>query len=68
VTKILAIDLGNRKSVACDYQCETGVHEFVSVATTPISIRALVEKRRPDRVVIEWQGDPITDALKAPVG
>lgn len=53
MTKILAIDLGNRKSVACDYQRETGVHEFVSVTTTPTSIRALIEKRRPDRVVIE---------------
>jgi transposase len=51
--KIVAIDLGKQKSVACDYCREDGTYEFVTVPTTADSFRALVERRRPDRVVIE---------------
>lgn len=51
--KILAIDLGKTKSVACDYRCEDGIHEFVTVPTTPDAFHELLLSRRPDRVVIE---------------
>jgi transposase len=51
--RILAIDLGKVKSVACDYRSETGEHEFETVRTTPAILEDLLRRRRPDRVVIE---------------
>ena len=33
--KILAIDLGKMKSVACDYESETAAHRFETVRTEP---------------------------------
>jgi transposase len=51
--KILAIDLGDTKSVACDYEAMTGKHQFETVPTTAQAIHDLVAKRGPDRVVIE---------------
>lgn len=51
--RILAIDLGKGKSVACDYDRESGKHEFCTVSTTPQMFRELIEKRRPARIVIE---------------
>ena len=38
---ILAVDLGKVKSVACDYQSETGKHEFETVRTEPAILEAL---------------------------
>src|SRR5690606_10471786 len=51
--KILAIDLGKFKSVACVYQSSTGEHSFVTVATKPGDIHGLLTTHRPQRVVIE---------------
>lgn len=51
--KILALDLGKFKSVACDYEAETGKHRFRSVATTPQALHDLIVDHEPDRVVIE---------------
>ena len=51
--KILALDLGKYKTVACDYQAETAEHSFATVATTPKGLHDLIVDREPDRVVIE---------------
>ncbi len=61
--KILAVDLGKVKSVACDYESPTGSHEFETVWTSPVILADLFRRRRPDRVVIEvgWSAGWITD-------
>ena len=51
--KILAVDLGKMKSVACDFESETSEHVFETVRTTPLALEELFVARRPDRVVIE---------------
>jgi transposase len=51
--KILAVDLGKVKSVACDYRSQTGEHEFETVRTVPAILEDLFRRRCPDRVVIE---------------
>lgn len=51
--KILAIDLGKMKSVACDYESETAAHRFETVRTEPAILEDLLRRLRPDRVVIE---------------
>ena len=51
--KILAIDLGKFKSVACRYFTETGKAEFLTVLTHVIEFEQLLRKERPDLVVIE---------------
>jgi len=51
--KILAIDLGKVKSVACDYESQTAVHRFETVRTEPAILEDLFRRRGPDRVVIE---------------
>ena len=51
--KILAVDLGKMKSVACDYASETGEHTFETCRTTPEALEELFVRRCPDRVVIE---------------
>jgi len=51
--KILAVDLGKVKSVACDFVSETGEHVFETVRTEPAILEDLFRRRRPDRVVIE---------------
>lgn len=51
--KILALDLGKYKTVGCDYERETGVHQFKSSFTTPAALGKLVAEVKPDRVVIE---------------
>ena len=61
--KILALDLGKYKTVACDYVAETGQHSFATIATNPKALHDLIVDREPDRVVIEicsiagWVGD-----------
>ncbi|HEY6242712.1 MAG TPA: IS110 family transposase, partial [Pyrinomonadaceae bacterium] len=56
-------DLGKFKSVACDYEAESGRHRFATVLTTPKALHDLIVDREPDRVVIEscsiagWVGD-----------
>ncbi|MBI1348019.1 IS110 family transposase [bacterium] len=51
--RILAIDLGKEKSVACDYLREDGTYEFVTVPTSPDRFRELLSSHPPDRIVIE---------------
>jgi transposase len=51
--RILAIDLGKVKSVACDYAGETGEHVFETCHTTVAALEEMLIRRRPDRVVIE---------------
>ena len=51
--RILALDLGKFKSVACDYEAETGRHSFATIPTTPQALHDLIVDREPDRVVIE---------------
>jgi transposase len=51
--KILAIDLGKVKSVACDFASESGEHAFETCRTAPAALEEMFARRRPDRVVIE---------------
>lgn len=51
--RILAIDLGKRKSVYCDYDPQTGQHTFGSLPTTPSDLHALLVKHPAHLVVIE---------------
>lgn len=51
--RILALDLGKFKSVACDYDKYSGDHEFETIVTEPDAIRELIEKRCCQRVVFE---------------
>lgn len=51
--KILAVDLGKVKSVACDFVSETAEHVFESCLTVPEALEEMFVRRRPDRVVIE---------------
>lgn len=51
--KILAIDLGKFKSVACVYESATGEHFFVTVSTKPGAIHDLLAAHHPERVVVE---------------
>jgi transposase len=53
MTRILAIDLGKFKSVACDYDTQTQTHTFTTLRTTPAAVHDLIVERSPDRVVIE---------------
>lgn len=61
--KILAIDLGKSKSVACKYIAATGEHTFETFQTRPQVLHDLLVAVRPARVVIEicsaagWVGD-----------
>lgn len=51
--RILALDLGKFKSVACDYDKESGSHEFETIKTNAQEIHDLMAERSPDRVVFE---------------
>src|SRR5215470_20233188 len=51
--RILSLDLSKFKTVACDYEAETGRHQFVTVLTTHKGLHDLIVDREPDRVVIE---------------
>src|SRR5262245_15772432 len=51
--RILAIDLGKYKSVACDYEANSGEVAFTTIDTTRIELHKLLSQRRPDVVVIE---------------
>ena len=61
--RILALDLGKFKTVACEYEAESGRHRFATVLTTPKALHDLMVDREPQRVVIEicsiagWVGD-----------
>ncbi len=51
--RILAIDLGKFKSVACVYESVDREHRFETVATTPSAFHDLIVNEGPNRVVIE---------------
>src|SRR5256885_928858 len=51
--RILALDLGKYKSVACDYEAETGGWRFTTIPTNPKALHDLIVDREPERVVIE---------------
>src|SRR5258706_15516844 len=51
--KILALDLGNYKSVGCVYETTLLRHKFTRVVTTPKGLHDLLVEQEPDRVVIE---------------
>jgi len=51
--KILALDLGKYKTVGCVYESESGAHQFQRTYTTREDLRRLVQKIKPERVVIE---------------
>ena len=51
--KILALDLGNYKSVACIYETTSLSHRFTKVVTTPKGLHDLLVEEEPNRVVIE---------------
>jgi transposase len=61
--RILAIDLGKNKSVACVYEAESGTAQFQKLPTGIPAIQDLLRVHCPDRVVIEicpsagWVGD-----------
>jgi transposase len=65
--KILALDLGKFKSVACIYVAGTGEHSFETIRTEYFEVGQLVDQVKPDRVVIEisplagWVGDLIRE-------
>jgi hypothetical protein len=50
--RILSLDLGKYKTVACEYEAENGRHRFATVLTTPKALHDLIVDREPDRVVI----------------
>ncbi len=66
--RILAIDLGKSKSVACELNVKTTKHRFLGIQTRPDHLQDLLERVRPDRVVIEissqagWVGDQVRAA------
>jgi transposase len=66
--RILAIDLGKSKSVACELNTATTEHRFLSIQTRPDQLDDLLSEVRPDRVVIEissqagWVGDQVRSA------
>jgi transposase len=51
--KILAIDLGKYKSVACNYVTTTGTARFATVVTDVLELDRLLQRESPDLVVIE---------------
>lgn len=51
--KILALDLGKSKSVACEYEVGTGKARFATLPTSPTAFDELLLRIAPDRVVIE---------------
>jgi transposase len=50
---ILAMDLGKNNTVICNYESETGKHEFGKVKTMPQEIHDMLVENAPDRVVFE---------------
>ena len=51
--KILAIDLGKYKSVACNYVTATGTARFSTIVTHVLELDRLLSQESPDLVVIE---------------
>jgi hypothetical protein len=45
--RILSLDLSKFKTVACDYEVETGRHQFATVLTTHKGLHDLIVDREP---------------------
>jgi transposase len=63
---ILAMDLGKNNTVICNYESETGRHNYGKVKTMPQAIHDVIVEKAPDRVVFEigasagWVHDMVT--------
>lgn len=72
MTKIISIDLGKFKSVACTYLTMTGDYAFTTLPTRPQAFHDLLVQQQPDRVVIEvgsqsgWVCD-LCESLEIPI-
>lgn len=53
MAKILAVDLGKFKSVACVFNTADGEYSYRTLPTTPADLQDLFTSETPDRVVIE---------------
>jgi len=51
--KILALDLGKSKTVACHFDTEGGKEKYQTIATEPSEMAGLLERSGADRVVME---------------
>jgi nicotinamide riboside kinase len=51
--KILAIDLGKFKSVACLFDTETNQAEYETIAMQQVALEDLLQRKQPQKVVIE---------------
>lgn len=51
--KILALDLGKSKTVGCILDTESNTTAYVTIKSVPFAVGDLLERRRPDRVVME---------------
>jgi hypothetical protein len=51
--KILALDLGKFKSVACVLDVASNIHRFETINTSPSAVHDLLAEVMPDRLVIE---------------
>lgn len=51
--KIVALDVGQSKSVACIYQTDSGESRFLTLPTRPAEVHDLLAAEAPGRVVIE---------------
>ncbi len=65
--KILALDLGKFKSVACIYQVTGSEHTFQTIATRPQAVHDLLVEHAPDRLVFEVgaQADWVSDLAES---
>ena len=50
MTKIMGIDLGKFKSVACLFNSADGEYSYRTLRTTPVALRELLTGESPDRV------------------
>lgn len=63
--KILALDLGNFKSVACEFTTEASAVRYETLVSSKAAVAELVERVQPDRVVLEicplagWVSDEV---------
>ena len=64
---ILALDLGKSKTVGCILDTESNTTAYVTIKSVPFAVHDVLERRRPDRVVMEvgpmagWVCDIVAD-------
>ena len=64
VMKILAIDLGKYKSVACNYVTATGKARFTTIVTHVLELDRLLRQESPDR----WSSRPARSLVGCTIG